>query len=100
MLPVDLKNQDLKKKTQLDQRQIANKFPNIGIFLFPWKNVTFLVCQILDICNYEVLFDQKWSLANITRFWKITVFYDEFHHVLFFFFFFFGNCQSKNFHLV
>ena len=57
-LPTDLKIEIWKIKKWV-WRQIGNKFPNIGILLFPWKNVMLLVCQILDICNYEVLFDQK-----------------------------------------
>ena len=38
------------------QGQIGEKCPNVGILLFPWKKFMLLVCQILNICNYEVLF--------------------------------------------
>ena len=34
-----------------------------------------LVCQILNICNYQVLFwfnfIKKWSLTNVTHIWEI-----------------------------
>ena len=56
-----------------------------------------LVCQILNTCNYEVLFDQKRALANIIQVWKIIVFYDLNHHILFFFFFFFAITDLKIF---
>ena len=42
-----------------------------------------LVCQILDICNYEVLCDliyQKWSLENVIKVQKIMVQNNLFHH--------------------
>ena len=57
------------------------------------------VCQILNISNYEALFDQKVhvSLAIIIQVWKITVFYDLFHHVFFSFYFFFAIADLKNF---
>ena len=43
-----------------------------------------LVCQILNMCNYEVLFGlifKNWSLANVTQIQKITVHNDLFHLV-------------------
>ena len=41
---------------KLFRRQVGNKFTNIGILLFPWKMLCLLIYQILNICNYEVLF--------------------------------------------
>ena len=43
-----------KKKVR---RQIGKKFPNIRHTVVPVKKIVMLlVCQILNICNYEVLF--------------------------------------------
>ena len=55
--------------------QFGEKFPSIGVLLFPWKKGMLLVCQILNNCNYQVLFwfnfIKKWSLANVTHIWEI-----------------------------
>ena len=102
MLPTDLKNRDLKKKNWFGDK-LAINFQILAYFCSLEKG--YVVSQILNICNYEVLLIKKWSLANITRVRKITVFYDLFHHVFFFlffffFFFFFCNHRSEKFHLV
>ena len=96
-LPADLKKRDLKKK-KLVRKQIDNKFPNIGILLFPWKNVMFLFVKFLTYVIMQCYLIKKSSLANITWVRKITVFYDLFHNV--FFFSFFCDRRSEKFHLV
>ena len=49
----------LRSEKKMGWRQIGEKFPTVGMLLFPWKYVMLLFCQIVNICNYEVLFDKK-----------------------------------------
>ena len=82
-LPADLKKRDWKKKKKkLVWRQIDDKFPNIGILLFPWKNVMLLFVKFLTYVIMQCYLIKKSSLANITWVWKITVFYDHWFLIL------------------
>ena len=61
-----------------------------------------LLCQILDICNYEVLCDliyQKWSLDNVIKVHKIMVqkqFISPLNDLFYLFYFLKFFLQNKN----
>ena len=87
-----------KKTKKLVWKQIGEKFSNGGILLCPWKNVMLVVCQILNICKYEVLFDQKRVTCKYYLSRKLCYFTIYFTMSFFFFFsFFFVIADLKNF---
>ena len=46
----------VKKKKKWFRDNLTINFQKKAYFLLPWKNLMLLISQILNICNYKVLF--------------------------------------------